>query len=67
MAARATLESIRAALFSDGARARFDYLLRPGGEWIVDLHDAALHTIEDGFPDVITGRIFIPPPAQAKH
>ncbi len=41
-ASRKTLESIRAAIPSDSVRARFDAIFRPAGEWIVDLHDAAL-------------------------
>ena len=41
-AARRTLEAMRAALPGDSTRARFDRLFRPRGEWVVDLHDAAL-------------------------
>ena len=41
-ASRRTLASIRAAIPSDSVRARFDAIFRPTGEWIVDLHDAAL-------------------------
>lgn len=41
-AVRGALEAIRAALPSDTVTARFDALFRPRGEWIVDLHDAAL-------------------------
>jgi hypothetical protein len=37
-----TLRTIRAAIPSDTTRARFDRIFRPRGEWIVDLHDAAL-------------------------
>jgi hypothetical protein len=37
-----TLESIRAAIPADSIRARFDSLFHPRGEWIIDLHDAAL-------------------------
>jgi hypothetical protein len=37
-----TLEAIRTAIPSDTTRARFDGIFRPRGEWIVDLHDAAL-------------------------
>ncbi|HEX6434455.1 MAG TPA: hypothetical protein VFZ87_09430, partial [Gemmatimonadales bacterium] len=39
---RRTLESVRATIPSDSVRARFDAVFRPRGEWIVDLHDAAL-------------------------
>ncbi|HET6779476.1 MAG TPA: hypothetical protein VFH26_11340 [Gemmatimonadales bacterium] len=39
---RRTLESIRVTIPSDSVRARFDAVFRPRGEWIVDLHDAAL-------------------------
>lgn len=41
-AIRGTLETIRVALPRGAPRARFDHLFRPRGEWIVDLHDAAL-------------------------
>jgi hypothetical protein len=41
-AARQTLVAIRATLPADSTRVRFDHLFRPRGEWIVDLHDAAL-------------------------
>jgi hypothetical protein len=39
---RRTLEAIRLRIPSDTTRARFDRIFRPEGEWIVDLHDAAL-------------------------
>jgi hypothetical protein len=42
MAARRTLESIRAAIPSDSTRARFDRIFRSRGAWVTDLHDAAL-------------------------
>lgn len=41
-ASRRTLESIRSGLPSEATRARFDHLFRPRGEWVVDIHDAAL-------------------------
>lgn len=41
-ASHRTLEAIRTAIPSDTTRARFDRIFRPRGEWIVDLHDAAL-------------------------
>jgi hypothetical protein len=41
-ASERTLETIRAAIPSDTVRARFDLLFRPQGQWIVDIHDAAL-------------------------
>ncbi len=41
-AIRQTLAAIRATLPADSTRVRFDHLFRPRGEWIVDLHDAAL-------------------------
>jgi hypothetical protein len=41
-AVRATLDAIRGTLPSDTVRARFDAVFRPRGEWIVDIHDAAL-------------------------
>lgn len=40
-AARRTLAAI-SAVADDTTRARFDRLFRPRGEWVVDLHDAAL-------------------------
>ncbi len=39
----AALASMRAALPSDSVRRRFDGLFRPRREWIIDIHDAALH------------------------
>jgi hypothetical protein len=42
VAARHTLESIRATIPSDSTRARFDRIFRKRGVWITDLHDAAL-------------------------
>ncbi|HWN18458.1 MAG TPA: hypothetical protein VNO19_06030 [Gemmatimonadales bacterium] len=41
-AAQQTLAAIRATLPADSTRVRFDHLFRPRGEWIVDVHDAAL-------------------------
>jgi hypothetical protein len=41
-ASRRTLESIRSAIPSDSTRALFDSIFLPRGEWILDLHDAAL-------------------------
>jgi hypothetical protein len=41
-AARQTLEAIRSTIPSDTTRARFDRIFRYRGEWILDLHDAAL-------------------------
>jgi hypothetical protein len=37
-----TLEAIRSAIPSDTVRALFDRIFQPNGQWIVDLHDAAL-------------------------
>ena len=53
-----TLESIRAAIPSDSVRIRFDAIFRPAGEWIVDLHDAALASARRQMPGVewITAR-----------
>lgn len=51
-AARSTLAAVREALPSDSTRARFDRLFRPRGEWIVDLHDAALHWARGRLPGV---------------
>src|SRR5215208_4004647 len=41
-ATRRTLESIRSAIPADSTRARFDSIFHPRGEWVLDLHDAAL-------------------------
>ncbi|HET6779083.1 MAG TPA: hypothetical protein VFH26_09360, partial [Gemmatimonadales bacterium] len=41
-AAARTLEAIRSSITSDTTRARFDRIFRSRGNWIVDLHDAAL-------------------------
>jgi hypothetical protein len=41
-AAQQTLAAIRTTLPGDSTRTRFDHLFRPGGDWVVDLHDAAL-------------------------
>jgi hypothetical protein len=41
-AARRTLTAIRQTIPLDSTRSRFDFLFRPRGEWVVDLHDAAL-------------------------
>jgi hypothetical protein len=51
-AARSTLEAVREALPSDRTRARFDRLFRPRGEWIVDLHEAALSWAHGRVPGV---------------
>lgn len=39
-----TLEAIRRSIPGDTARARFDRVFRSGGNWVVDLHDAALRS-----------------------
>jgi hypothetical protein len=54
-ASQRTLESIRDAIPSDSVRLRFDQLFRPRGEWIVDLHDAALAWARSRAPDVSWG------------
>jgi hypothetical protein len=41
-ATRRTLAAIRDTIPDDTTVARFDRLFRPRGEWVVDLHDAAL-------------------------
>jgi len=41
-AARATLEAIRDNLPDPRTRARFDGLFHPKGQWLTDIHDAAL-------------------------
>lgn len=75
-AGRRTLEAIRTGLRDDALRLRFDLLFRPGGEWLVDLHDAALHRARrkgpplewrDAFPALMAARL-VPPelPAEAE-
>jgi hypothetical protein len=51
-AARRTLEAIRNTIPFDTTRARFDFLFRPRGEWIVDLHDAALAWARERVPGI---------------
>lgn len=51
-AARKTLASIRETLPADSTRLRFDHLFRPRGEWIVDLHDAALAWAQSQAPQI---------------
>jgi hypothetical protein len=51
-AARSTLAAVREALPSDSTRARFDRLFHPRGEWIVDLHDAALSWARSRVPGI---------------
>ena len=41
-AAARTLEAIRSSIPGDTTRARFDRIFRRRGNWVVDLHDAAL-------------------------
>lgn len=41
-AQRRTLEAIRQGIPSETTRAHFDRIFRPRGEWIIDIHDAAL-------------------------
>jgi hypothetical protein len=53
--ARRTLASIRATIPGDTARARFDRLFRPRGEWVVDLHDAALAWTRGRVPGLTWG------------
>jgi len=47
-----TLESIRRDIPSDTTRAQFDRVFRPRGEWIADLHDAALAWARERAPGV---------------
>ena len=51
-AAQQTLAAIRATLPGDSTRARFDHLFRPRGEWVVDLHDAALAWARSRAPQI---------------
>ena len=51
-AVRRTLEAIRSTIPGDTTLAQFDRLFRPRGEWIVDLHDAALAWAQGRAPGV---------------
>ncbi len=51
-AAIETLTAVRSGLTSDSARARFDFLFRPHGEWLVDIHDIARDRATTKFHDV---------------
>jgi hypothetical protein len=54
-ASERTLEAIRSAIPSDTVRARFDEIFRPQGEWVVDLHDAALEWARGRAPGISWG------------
>lgn len=56
-AVRRTLSAIRSTIPGDTTRARFDRLFRPGGEWIVDVHDAALAWARSRAPNVGWGSV----------
>jgi hypothetical protein len=45
-----TLASIREQIPAPALRVRFDRLFRPRGEWLIDLHDAALTLARAGAP-----------------
>lgn len=45
-----TLEQIRGALGADSIVRRFEYLFRPQGSWLVDIHDVALARAKRPFP-----------------
>lgn len=47
-----TLQQIRAALGGGGAIQKFDYLFRPQGAWLVDIHDVALARARRPFPSL---------------
>lgn len=47
-----SLERIRAGIRNDTLRARFDYLFRPAGTWLVDIHDVALARVRRTLPTV---------------
>jgi hypothetical protein len=49
-AVRRALDSIRSAIPTDSTRARFDGIFHPNGQWIVDLHDAALAWTQSRIP-----------------
>ncbi|MEO8198876.1 MAG: hypothetical protein ABI679_00010 [Gemmatimonadota bacterium] len=45
-----TLEQIRTVLGADSSIRKFDYLFRPQGTWLVDIHDVALARARRPFP-----------------
>lgn len=45
-----TLDAIRSSITVDSTRIRFDYLFRPAGAWLVDIHDVALARARRAFP-----------------
>ena len=47
-----TLAEIRSGLTGDSARARFDFLFRPHGDWLIDIHDVARDRATTKFHDV---------------
>ena len=47
-----TLAAMHAQIPTPAVRTRFDRLFRPRGEWLVDLHDAALALARAGSPDL---------------
>jgi hypothetical protein len=51
-ALRRTLESIRQGIPSETTRAHFDRIFRPHGEWVVDIHDAALAWTRTRIPEL---------------
>jgi len=51
-ASRRTLEAIREAIPSDSTRARFDAIFRSHGQWVVDLHEAALAWVRSRNPAI---------------
>jgi hypothetical protein len=52
IALRRTLEAIRQGIPSETTRAHFDRIFRPRGEWIVDIHDAALAWARTRMPEL---------------
>lgn len=46
------LAGIREGIRNDTTRARFDYLFRPGGRWLIDIHDVALYRAQQKFPEI---------------
>ena len=49
---RHTLGAIRSNIPGDTTRARFDHLFRPRGEWVVDIHGAALNWSRGRAPEI---------------
>jgi hypothetical protein len=52
LASHQTLEAIRAGIPSEITKSHFDRIFRPRGQWIVDVHDAALAWARSRMPGI---------------